>query len=199
MEAINQASGHAVCDILDALCDTADERQRVSVERLVEAFGHRGIGAFLFVPGILEISPIGGIPGVPTTLAFIVLLFAVQIVLGRKHMWLPGFLAERTLTVSRVEQAVEAMRPLAVRLDRWFYGRLRWLVTGAAPRVAAVVCMLLTLTVPPLELIPFASSAPMGAIAAFGLALLVRDGALMLLATTLSLIALGVAGSVIVA
>jgi hypothetical protein len=42
---------------------------------------------------------------------------------------------------------------------------------------------------PPLELLPFASTAPMAAIATFGLALLVRDGVLMLVATCLSVAA----------
>ena len=41
-------------------------------------------------------------------------------------------------------------------------------------------------TVPPLELVPFASSAPMIAIAAFGLAITVRDGVLMLVALCLA-------------
>ena len=45
---------------------------------------------------------------------------------------------------------------------------------------------LLALTVPPLELLPFASSAPMAAIAMFGLALLVHDGALMIAAWLLA-------------
>ena len=55
--------------------------------------------------------------------------------------------------------------------------------------VVALCC-----TVPPLELIPFASSAPMLAIAAFGLAILVRDGLLMLVALALSLLAVGLGG-----
>lgn len=48
--------------------------------------------------------------------------------------------------------------------------------------------------VPPLELFPFASSAPMAAIAPIGLALLLRDGALMVVA---SLLACGAAGLLI--
>src|SRR5690606_36946996 len=62
-------------------------------------------------------------------------------------------------------------------------------------RIAAAICILLALTVPPLELVPFATTAPMGAIAAFGLALFVRDGLLMIIAAALSggAIAVGVA------
>jgi hypothetical protein len=52
----------------------------------------------------------------------------------------------------------------------------------------------LACVVPPLELFPFASSAPMAAIAPIGLALLVRDVALMVVA---SLLACGAAGLLI--
>ena len=62
------------------------------------------------------------------------------------------------------------------------------------PRRAAAVVVALCCTVPPLELIPFASSAPMLAIAAFGLAILVRDGLLMLVALALSALAVGLGG-----
>jgi hypothetical protein len=59
-------------------------------------------------------------------------------------------------------------------------------------KVAALICILLACTVPPLELLPFATTAPMAAIAAFGLALMVRDGVLMLVAMALSIVAVGV-------
>ena len=42
------------------------------------------------------------------------------------------------------------------------------------------------LTVPPLDLVPFGGSGPMLAIAMFGLAILVRDGVLMIVALALS-------------
>lgn len=59
---------------------------------------------------------------------------------------------------------------------------------------AAVIVIVLCRTVPPLEFFPFASSAQMLAIAAFGLALTVRDGALMLAALTLGVAALVAGG-----
>ena len=67
------------------------------------------------------------------------------------------------------------------------------------PRIAAVMVMALCLTVPPLELVPFGSTAPMLAIAAFGLALLVRDGLLMIAALAFSLSAVVFAGASLLA
>lgn len=74
------------------------------------------------------------------------------------------------------------LNKLACRLDTWFHGRMPCFVKGLWARIAAGLVILLCLTVPPLELAPFASTAPITAIIAFGLVLLVRDGLLMLVA-----------------
>lgn len=180
-----------VVDILDRLNETAREHQNVSIGNMVEAFGHRSYGPFLIVPALVELTPIGGIPGVPTFLAAIILLFAIQMVFGRHHFWMPGFLSSRSVSAKRLKQADDKLLPIARWLDRWFHGRLPRLTKGPFVRAAAVICVLLTLTVPPLELVPFASSGPMLAIAMFGLALLVRDGLLMIVATVIAIGAFG--------
>ncbi|WP_237437742.1 exopolysaccharide biosynthesis protein [Altericroceibacterium endophyticum] len=180
-----------VCDILDCLDDLAEEQDEVSVDRVIHAFGSRSYGPCLIVPALLELTPIGAIPGVPTFLAITIAICAVQIVMGRRHLWLPGLIGNRGISAEKLKQGAEKLRRPARWLDRWFHGRLKALTTGMFTRIAAAIVLLLCCTVPPLELLPFASSGPMLAIAAFGLALLVRDGALMLVALALSAGALG--------
>lgn len=182
---------HSVGDILDRLADAAEEKDQISIGQTVEAFGHRSYGPFLVLPALLELSPIGGIPGIPTFLAAIIMLFAFQILLGRRHFWLPDLIARRSVSAERLDKAVKKLRPVAGWLDRWFHGRLSKLTGGPFVRIAAGLCILLALTIPPLELVPFASSVPMLSIAAFGMALLVRDGLLMIVAC---LLAVGTAG-----
>ncbi|MCQ8186174.1 exopolysaccharide biosynthesis protein [Parvularcula maris] len=179
----DQATG--VTDILDRLDRAVANRQdagegKVSVRTLLDSFGERSYGPFLLIPALLELSPIGGIPGVPTVIAFMVLTTAAQMLVGRKHIWVPGFIEKRCVDGSKIEAVDSKVRPVARWLDRHTRERLRLLTRTPAVKVAAVCIMLLCLTVPPLELIPFGSSIPMAAIAMFGLALLVRDGLLML-------------------
>lgn len=177
---------HNINDILDQLETLADERDRVSLGDAVEAFGNRSYGPFLLVPALIEISPIGSIPGLPTVLAAVIILFAAQMVWGRQHLWLPGFLKRRSAKAETVRKATDKLRGIARWTDRWFHGRLPALTGGVFVRIAAAASIALALTVPPLELLPFASTAPMAAIAAFGLALLVRDGVLMIVAIALA-------------
>lgn len=171
---------HAVEEILDDLEELAKKQDHVTIGTIVERVGHRGYGPFFTVPALFELTPLGAVPGVPTALAAIIITFALQIALGRQHMWLPDIIERQSIAGHKVEKATRKMKSFGRKLDGWFHERLPIFITDTAIRVAAIAAVLLCLTVPPLELVPFASSAPMGAIAILGLAILARDGALML-------------------
>ncbi|KHL24881.1 membrane protein [Croceibacterium mercuriale] len=182
---------HNVEDILDRLRDLAGRQDRVTIGDVVDAMGQRSFGPFLLIPALIDISPIGSIPTLPTLLAVMIVITAVQLLLGRKTLWLPGFITRRGAKARKVKKAADKLDELARRLDRWFHGRLPALTSPWFQRLAALAIIALTFTIPPLELIPLATTAPMAAIAAFGLAMLVRDGLLMLVAFAGSLAAIG--------
>ena len=60
--------------------------------------------------------------------------------------------------------------------------RLTFLTSAAATRVVAAFCVLIALGMPPMEMIPFSANLAGAALAAFGLALIARDGLLALIA-----------------
>ncbi len=64
-------------------------------------------------------------------------------------------------------------------LDPWLTRGLHPLARKPFDRVAALICILLSLTVPFLEFFPWVTNVPMTIIAIFGLGLLVRNGLLM--------------------
>tara|TARA_B100000378_G_scaffold234446_1_gene200589 strand:+ start:77635 stop:78243 length:609 start_codon:yes stop_codon:yes gene_type:complete len=182
---------HSASDILDRLRDVANDEEQVPIGDVVEAMGARSFGPFIMLPALIEISPLGAVPGVPTFLALVIAITAAQLLFGRDHLWLPGFVRNRSAKSEKVLKAVDRLRPIAEWMDRWFHGRMKRFASGPFPRIAAACVIALAMTVPPLEFIPFASTAPMAAIAAFGLALIVRDGLLMLIAGVLTVAALG--------
>ena len=170
-----------VCGIIDRLTEVGDEQDKVSIGDIVESFGSRSYGPMLLVPALIGISPVGGIPGVPSFLALTLLLIAVQMVFGKDHLWLPGILKDRSVDGEKLANAAEDMEGVGTFMDKIFYGRLEMFTGPTAGRIAAGVIALMCLAVPPLELLPFAVLLPMGVIAAFGIALTVRDGLLMLI------------------
>ena len=177
--------------IITSLREAAAEGNPVSVEMILDHFDRRSLGALIMVPALLEITPIGGIPGLPTFLALIIALFAAQIAMGREDMWLPGFITRRKVDCRKIDAAADKLAPAARWADDHFGQHLDFLIRAPWPRFAALAVLSLCVTVPPLELIPFASTLPMVTIAAFGLALLMHDGRLMALAWAVYVAALG--------
>ncbi|WP_420557778.1 exopolysaccharide biosynthesis protein [Roseovarius sp.] len=168
--------------LLNEIDDLADGGDTVSVGDVVDAIGGRGFGPIIFVTALLGASPLGGIPGVPTLFAVILILIAVQILFGRRSFWMPDRIGNRAVTDDRVARSVDKARPAAEWMDRHFGHRLEALTGRPAQLVAALVVVGLCAMIPPLEVVPFAALIPFAAIALLGLAITVRDGVLMVVA-----------------
>ena len=171
---------HSMGDVLGELDELAANHDEVRVADVLDDFGARSFGPFIMIPAVLEITPVGGIPGVPTVLALFIALIAVQLLIGRDHVWMPQFVQRRAVGSKKLHKAVGKLKGMANFLDRHSKGRLEGLTKGTAIKLVAAVIIALCCTVPPLEFLPFASTIPMLAIAVLGLALTVRDGALLL-------------------
>ena len=178
----NNEQGHDCLEqVIDQIAGLGDGQPEVKVEEIKQAVGQRSFGLFLFVPAILEISPVGGIPGLPTLLALIVILFALQLLFGRRDFWIPGFIARRSVQSDKLKKGLDKVRPVVRWLDKISRRRLSWASGNGFLKVIAATCIVLAASVPPLELLPFASTAPFSAICLFGLGITTRDGALILL------------------
>ncbi|MCI0916502.1 exopolysaccharide biosynthesis protein [Pseudomonas stutzeri] len=173
----NEPQPDCLEDVINEVIDLGDGQAEVSVGDIQQTIGQRSFGLFLFVPAILEISPVGGIPGLPTLLALIIAMFAVQLLFGRDHFWIPGFITRRSVSGDKLEKGLNKIRPVVRWLDKISRNRMPWATRKAFLKVIAIVCLLLTASVPPLELLPFASTAPFSAICLFGLGITTRDGA----------------------
>tara|TARA_R110002012_G_scaffold219568_1_gene391011 strand:- start:2168 stop:2779 length:612 start_codon:yes stop_codon:yes gene_type:complete len=171
----------ALTDVVDELKKVSQGKDRVEVGHLIDALDHRGYGPALAVLPLIELTPIGGIPGFPTLLAFTLAIITLRLLMGYEHFWAPEWLRRRKLKSDRVIKSVEWLKPVSLRIDAKLHERLSRFAGPIARRAACIVILGLLLTVPPLELIPFATSGPMIVISIFGLGLLYRDGLLMLL------------------
>lgn len=171
----------ALTDVVDELEQASKDEDEVEVGHLIDALDHRGYGPALAVLPLVELSPIGGIPGFPTLLALTLAAITLRLLMGYDHFWAPNWLRKRRLNSDKVMKSLEWLKPVSLRIDAKLHERLKRFAGPMARRAACIVILLLLLTVPPLELIPFATSGPMIVIAIFGLGLLYRDGLLMLL------------------
>jgi hypothetical protein len=175
---------------LNALLDRLEAPVRsegdTTVRELFETIGQPSFGPLLVAVGLAGVTPLSAVPTVPTLLAVCTALIAIQLVFGRKHFWLPGFVLRRRVTRGRLRMSTRMARRPARAVDRLLKPRLTLLTGSLASRLVALVCILIAAAVPPLELVPFAAALPSLAIAAFGLGLIARDGLLVLIALLIS-------------
>ena len=157
--------------------------------------GRRSFAPLLLTTSLIGFTPLGGIPGVPTTLAVVIGLIAVQIVVGFKSLWLPRFLLDRKVKGQKLQKAATSLQPVARVIDKAIRPRLTFLTERPASYVIALVCILIALSVPPLELVPFIDMPLWAALTAFCLALVANDGLLAIAAFILTAMGLALIGS----
>ncbi|MGP6088119.1 exopolysaccharide biosynthesis protein [Antarctobacter jejuensis] len=162
-------------DILE-LMRPEDGDTHVSVEDVLKRVGDQSFPAVILVPAIVLVSPISGIPGTPTIGALITILVTVQALIGRRHLWLPGFLMRRRIKAKKMTRAVDWLSKPAGWMDRLSSGRLRILSSRPLRPLAYVVVTLIALAWPVLELLPFVTSFFAGAVAMIMYGLMSRDG-----------------------
>ncbi len=168
-------------ELIDLLDDEAGGSERVTVGSMMDAVGRRSFGPLLLLAGLIAVSPLSGIPGMPTTVAVIVVLIAGQLLGGRDHFWIPGWVERRGVSGKRFSRALGYLRKPAGWIDRVLRPRLTFLTRRTGCYGVAVLCICVAATMPPLEPIPFLASLAGAAIALFGLSLITHDGLLTLL------------------
>lgn len=166
--------------VLDALDEKA-EGERITIGAMVDAIGERGFGPLILAAALVELMPTGGIPGIPTAVALTVIAFAVQLLAGRKQPWFPEILRRRGLSRKKFYKGRDALKVVTKRVDRLFKHRLHIFVGAVGARMVGLVCILLAMTMPPMEIIPWLSYIPAAAIALLAAGLSTRDGLVVLL------------------
>lgn len=173
---------HDLESLLEAIESGAGGSDNITIDAVMKATGKRSFGPMLLVPGLIALSPLSGIPGMPTIVGIMTLLIAGQLLIGRSEFWLPQFILRRSISRPRFQTAVGALRKVARFIDRLIKPRLTVLTSGAATYTIAGLCVVLASIAPLLELLPFVITGVGAALTALGLALISHDGLLALLA-----------------
>ncbi|PAV24707.1 hypothetical protein C8D92_101305 [Tamilnaduibacter salinus] len=159
------------------------EGDEVAVGTLIDALEHRGFGPLLLAPALIALLPTSGIPGVPSVCGLLIFLIAIQGALGKRSPWVPGRLRRLSMRPQTLVKVVDRVQPYTRRIDRWF--RPRWVFLTRAPinRIVALGCAVSGLTMIPLELVPFAGTAPALAITLAAIGMSTRDGIMIVVAS----------------
>lgn len=175
------ASKTPLSDIVDDM--VADARGgELTLGDVLDDLGDRSYGPLFFILGLIILLPIGAIPGVPIVLGAVLVILAVQFVIGMRHPWMPSRFRRLAISETKAQDARTRARPILRFIDRFVDARMAWIVSRPMRVFAAAAIIFLSLTMIPLEFIPFGVAVPAAAIAAFGLAIVARDGLVMMIA-----------------
>ena len=177
----NQDQPEDLSDVLDQLEDAGDG-ETVSVGDIVKEIGGDAFGPLLLVPALFLVTPVSGVPGMPSVGSLLISLIAIQIILGRDTLWLPGFLRRREMKKQRLDNALSWLRQPAGWIDRISSERLTVLTQRPWIMLPASLCALMVLLAPAFETVPFSVSIAAGAVALFALGMVARDGIMVLVA-----------------
>ncbi len=184
----------SISAVLDTLSETADENNgnETSINEMMEAFGRRAYGPFLFLVGVLSATPLGSIPGASILFSSFVIILMVQYIARDGAPWMPAWIRNRSMSSKRVRESSQALKPYVERVERVVRARYHTLTSPPWTYVTAIFCILLAITMYPLALVPWGVLPPSLAIAIIGLGMMSSDGLLIAIGLAVSVAALAV-------
>ena len=161
---------------------------RLTFTELAAQLHSRAWGGLLLIFAAINVLPLP--PGTSVFFAIPLLIISAQMVLGRASPWFPSRIDRRGVRKSEIERLIAKFEWVEARIERVLKPRLAILTGPTATRLIGLVCFLLALlaAVP----IPLFHVAPAAAIVLFGLALIYRDGALVIAAAIAAVLSLAV-------
>lgn len=160
-----------------------DLQEVLALDRLLYGLGRSAFGMFLFVSVLPGFVPIPGFAGVVS--GPLVALIGLQLIVGLRKPWVPAFIGRRGPRRSTMARFCDRITPAMARLEHLVRPRLRALTRSRLANAytgVLLICLGLLLALP----LPMTNFVFAGTLLLFALALMERDGALMLALWTVS-------------
>ncbi|HST44477.1 MAG TPA: exopolysaccharide biosynthesis protein [Luteimonas sp.] len=168
-----------------------DPAETLTLRTLLDGLGRSLFGMLLFLATLPAFLPIPGVAGALS--GPLVVLVGMQLLVGMRRPWLPRFVAERGPTRATLVRFEQRIAPWLARLEHLIRPRLDGVLDHRAS--TSFTGLLLVLLGVLLALpIPFTNYLFGVLLLLFALALLERDGALMLVAWAAGAVAIAVFG-----
>jgi hypothetical protein len=151
---------------------------RLSFTDLAAKLHSRAWGGLLLIFAAINVLPLP--PATSWLFAIPLALVSVQMAFGRERPWFPARIDRRGVTKQQLHLLNRKIEWLELRVERIFKPRLPALTGPTASRIIGAACFLLALVaaIP----VPLFHIAPAASAVLFGLALIYRDGALVIIA-----------------
>lgn len=175
--------------------DTSDEPDTgPSIGELCQAIGEKGFGLLLIIFSLPSALPLPA-PGYSTPFGIALALLALQMLFGRRTLWLPKKLEQLRLPPKLAKKMVEAASRFLRSLEKWIKPRHQWIQSrGGQAAMGLLIVLMSALMILP---IPLTNTFPAMVIFLVGVGLSEEDGLLAILAFAIGLAALALYGAII--
>ncbi|MEJ2119939.1 MAG: exopolysaccharide biosynthesis protein [Alphaproteobacteria bacterium] len=151
----------------------------ITVGELITYLRARAYGVIFIILAVISLVPAMSIPG-----GVLIAVFAVQMAAGIRTPGLPRRLAELRIPMSKLRWAIERLVPILARMERHVQPRWPWLT--APPAINAVGLLMALVSVTFALPVPLTQLPPGLAILLIAVAMLERDGRVLLLGVAVS-------------
>ncbi len=166
-------------DLMDAFPD-----ERVTVGDILKRLEGQAFGLLLLVLALPNCIP--NIPGLSTIFGVMMLAPAIQLILGRGDLWLPERVRKWSFSRDALHSAIKGSLPILKRIERYVAPHLTFLTRPPFTQLLGLQTLYLAIVL--ILPIPLGNWLPGITVAATALALLQRDGRLVLLSVPLTII-----------
>jgi hypothetical protein len=175
-------------ELLQDLMDAFPEEQ-VTVGEILKRLEGQAFGLLLLVLALPNCIP--NIPGLSTIFGVMMVAPAVQLILGRGDLWLPARVRRWSISRHALQMAINGSLPILKRIERYVAPRWAFLVKPPFTQFLGLQTLFLAFVL--ILPIPLGNWMPGVTVAATALALLQRDGRLVLLSVPLTLVSVALA------
>lgn len=175
--------------ILIDIVDECEEDGTVTVGEFLDKMGRRAQAMAILVFSLSAVVA-GVIPGFSTLMAVPIMFMALQMAVGRRSVYLPRNIYDKQVSPRVIRGALARAIPTLRKVEKFLKPRLPWLTHPIVERlVALIICMLAGILALP---IPGGNFLPSIGISILALAMIERDGVLVLAAVGLVFLTGGV-------
>jgi hypothetical protein len=165
-------------DLLAALIDKADGEGDISLQEVLKLLGGRAFGLAILIFSLPNSLPIPSPPGFSSVTGIPIIIFGVQMMLGRKSLWMPSRIRRYHFSRAKLTMFLGKALPYIRKVERLLHPRISFMHTRPGEAIAGLAVILLAtmLALP----IPFGNFLPGLSISLIAFGMLERDGALTL-------------------
>jgi len=147
------------------------------VREILDALRKQAFALLVFLLALPNCLPMP--PPIPLICGMLLIVVAIQIILGRPTPWLPKSLLDKSVARADLTRAIRRALPTLLQIEAVSRARFSFFNSALGMRIIGAILLVIALAL--LVAAPFVGQIPLGVAAALvGLGLVERDGAMVL-------------------